>query len=126
MKAKQPNKGPAGRRPKLTPDAATLQRVLELGERAGSTAAAAAALRVPRESFERFLATHVKARSAWHRGQVRARAALRRRQFEEAKTSPAMAIWLGKQYLGQKDPNSKESKSKRREEYWRWFYGKIG
>lgn len=28
---------------------------------------------------------------------------LRRHQFELAKKHPAMAIWLGKQYLGQKD-----------------------
>lgn len=28
---------------------------------------------------------------------------LRRYQFEIAKTNPTMAIWLGKQYLGQRD-----------------------
>ena len=28
---------------------------------------------------------------------------LRRRQFKMSETSPAMAIWLGKQYLGQSD-----------------------
>lgn len=31
------------------------------------------------------------------------RISLRRAQFELAKKSPAMAIWLGKQYLGQSD-----------------------
>lgn len=31
------------------------------------------------------------------------RASLRRRQFEQAKNNPTMAIWLGKQYLGQAD-----------------------
>jgi len=106
MKAKQPNKGPAGRPPKLTPDAATLQWVRELGERAGSKAAAAEALGVSRDTFERFLATHVKARSAWKMGQGRAQAALRERQFEEAKTSPALAIRFRKQWLGQSDPDS--------------------
>lgn len=31
------------------------------------------------------------------------KASLRRRQFRMSETNPAMAIWLGKQYLGQKD-----------------------
>lgn len=31
------------------------------------------------------------------------KASLRRRQFELTKTNPALSIWLGKQYLGQKD-----------------------
>lgn len=31
------------------------------------------------------------------------KASLRRIQFEQAETNPSMAIWLGKQYLGQKD-----------------------
>jgi len=31
------------------------------------------------------------------------RASLRRRQFELSKTNPALSIWLGKQYLNQKD-----------------------
>ena len=31
------------------------------------------------------------------------RASLRRRQFRMAETNPALAIWLGKQYLGQTD-----------------------
>lgn len=31
------------------------------------------------------------------------RASLRRRQFRMAETNPALAIWLGKQYLNQKD-----------------------
>jgi IS30 family transposase len=32
-------------------------------------------------------------------------ASLRRRQFEMANENPTMAIWLGKQYLGQRDKN---------------------
>lgn len=34
------------------------------------------------------------------------KASLRRVQFELAKKSPAMCIWLGKQYLGQKEPDN--------------------
>ena len=33
---------------------------------------------------------------------------LRRTQFRLAETSPAMAIWLGKQYLGQRDQEQDE------------------
>ena len=32
---------------------------------------------------------------------------LRRNQFKLAKTNPSMAIWLGKQYLGQHDPDNR-------------------
>jgi len=33
------------------------------------------------------------------------KASLRRRQFQMAENNPTMAIWLGKQYLGQSDKN---------------------
>jgi len=33
------------------------------------------------------------------------RASLLRSQFKLAERNPSMAIWLGKQYLGQQDPN---------------------
>lgn len=36
-------------------------------------------------------------------GMEKGKASLRRMQFNQAKTSPAMLIWLGKQYLGQRD-----------------------
>lgn len=34
------------------------------------------------------------------------KASLRRTQFKLAEKSPAMCIWLGKQYLGQREPDS--------------------
>lgn len=37
------------------------------------------------------------------RGSESGKASLRRRQFKLAEKSASMAIWLGKQYLGQKD-----------------------
>ena len=40
------------------------------------------------------------------------KASLRRIQFEQAKKSPAMAIWLGKQILGQSDNPANESTDK--------------
>lgn len=38
-------------------------------------------------------------------GQQAGKKSLRRSQFELAKKSSAMAIWLGKQYLGQREPD---------------------
>lgn len=37
------------------------------------------------------------------------KASLRRIQFEQAVKNPTMAIWLGKQYLGQKDKVEQET-----------------
>ena len=39
------------------------------------------------------------------------KASLRRRQFKLAETNASMAIWLGKQYLGQKDNPDDGSKA---------------
>ena len=41
-------------------------------------------------------------------GQQHAKSSLRRYQFKMAETSPAMAIWLGKQYLNQREPEKIE------------------
>ena len=37
------------------------------------------------------------------------KASLRRIQFRQAKNNATMAIWLGKQYLGQRDPEKRET-----------------
>lgn len=42
-------------------------------------------------------------------GQKKGKASLRMNQFRLSKTNSAMAIWLGKQYLGQTDSNAYES-----------------
>lgn len=45
------------------------------------------------------------------KGQEKGKASLRASQFRMAKTNPTMAIWLGKQYLGQKDlPDDENSR----------------
>ena len=47
----------------------------------------------------------------YKKGLDSARMSLRRSQFKIAQTNPTMAIWLGKQYLGQRDiPESEEQK----------------
>lgn len=49
------------------------------------------------------------------KGREKGKASLRASQFRMAKTNPTMAIWLGKQYLGQKDivedENSKQNEN---------------
>ncbi len=123
MEAKQPPKRPAERPAELSPDKATLRRVQVLAQIHCSLAEAASVPLVSRKTFEHFLREHPKARKAWERGRAFERISLRRLQFLQAAKSPAMAIWLGKQYLGQKDPDSKESDRKRRQEIWRKLYG---
>ena len=39
----------------------------------------------------------------YKKGKEKGKASLRRLQWKHAQTTPTMAIWLGKQYLGQKD-----------------------
>jgi len=45
---------------------------------------------------------------AWRKGKEKGKMSLRRHQFHQAEKSAAMAIWLGKQYLGQTDKQSLE------------------
>lgn len=44
----------------------------------------------------------------YKKGLDNARSSLRRMQFKQAETNPTMAIWLGKQYLGQRDKQEVE------------------
>lgn len=55
---------------------------------------------IARETFTRKL-RQKKYREAWDRGQQKGKISLRRRQFQSK--SVAMLIWLGKQYLGQRE-----------------------
>jgi hypothetical protein len=45
----------------------------------------------------------------WTKYSAGGKMSLRRYQFEMAKTNATMAIWLGKQYLGQKDKQPEET-----------------
>lgn len=60
-------------------------------------------LGVSEKTFERFLATFTAAREAWDSGVANGKMSLRRRQFAMAEENVAMAIFLGKNYLGQSD-----------------------
>lgn len=54
-------------------------------------------------TFKELLRIDVAARDAWEQGREKGKVALRRKQMRLADTSAPMAIFLGKQYLGQQD-----------------------
>jgi len=92
-----------GRPPKLVVDEPTLKRIRELGAIQCTQAEAAAVMLCSQTTFRSFLADNKQAHEAFELGKETGKASLRRTQFMLAKKSAAMAIWLGKQYLGQKD-----------------------
>jgi len=52
---------------------------------------------------ESTLKTHSEFSTAYKKGLEKGKLSLRRSQFKLAEKNPTMAIWLGKQYLGQTD-----------------------
>jgi hypothetical protein len=93
-----------GRPRKLVDDDATIKALDGLARIQCTTAEGAAFFRVHRDTFEDFLRSHKRASEAWESGKQDGLCSLRRKQFEMASGGNAtMAIWLGKQYLGQKD-----------------------
>ncbi len=68
----------------------------------------AAVLGISFREFERRRAGHHKDDKAFvealESGRHKGCASMRRIQFEQAKTSPHMAIWWGKMYMGQREP----------------------
>jgi hypothetical protein len=72
---------------------------------------------IARETLSRKL-RQKRYREAWDRGKLRGLVSLRRKQFQ--KNSDTMLIWLGKQYLGQRDrPDGDENSRSAAEEYLR-------
>lgn len=66
-------------------------------------AEAAGVLGVSIRTLERYLAVDDVARNEWEQGQYSGKASLRRMQFKLAERNAGMAIFLGKQFLGQRD-----------------------
>ena len=78
---------------------------------------AAGFFEVARETLNRKLRQR-QYREAWERGRLTGRISIRRKQFQ--KNSDTMLIWLGKQYLGQRDrPDGDENSRSAAEEYLR-------
>jgi hypothetical protein len=88
----------------LRPDDKTLGIIEGLAKIQCTQGEAAAVLGVHRITFLTFLKRNAKARDRWDIGLESGKASLRRNQFKLSETNAAMAIWLGKQYLGQREP----------------------
>ena len=101
--AKKPA-NPVGRPAKLVCDEATLEQLRIIAAGQHTQLEAAAILKVSIRTFEEFLRVNEKAREVWEEGRGNGQGSLRRMQFVAAqKGNVTMQIWLGKQYLGQKD-----------------------
>lgn len=70
---------------------------------------AAAFLDIRTHQFSRLLATDEDVRAAWERGKGLGRISIRRKQMRLGSSNAHMAIFLGKQYLNQKDVVTSES-----------------
>lgn len=96
-------KAKPGRKPALVADDKTLSTVEGLAKIQCTQGEAAAVLGVSRETLHQFFKANLSAREKWDNGLEGGKASLRRNQFKLSETNAAMCIWLGKQYLGQRD-----------------------
>lgn len=88
---------------KLQPTDETIKQIEGLARIQCTVKEAGAVLGVSEPTFYAFLNAHEKAKEAWENGKESGKASLRRNQYKMSETNPTMAIWLGKQMLGQKD-----------------------
>jgi hypothetical protein len=88
---------------KLTPSQETLDTVYKLAGLFCTQREAAGFLGVCYKTFTNFLYECKEARAAWDDGVEVGKSSLRRKQFRLAEKSASMAIFLGKNYLGQSD-----------------------
>lgn len=92
-----------GRPRSLDTSEATLKIVRGLARIQCTKGEAASVFGVNETTFGRYLAREPSAAEAWEAGRELGKMTLRRYQFDLARTNVAMAIWLGKNYLDQKD-----------------------
>ena len=96
-----PSKG--GRPRALQADAQTLKMLRAWSSIMCTEAEAASVLSVSLNTFKKFLADYPEAQAAFDEGRGQGRMSLRRKQFALAEKIAAVAIFLGKNYLGQSD-----------------------
>lgn len=105
--SKAKNKG--GRPPKIIADEKTIAVLKALAAVGATQLEAAMHLKVSETTFEGFLGKNKEAREAWDAGPPTFKLSLRRAQMKLALSGHAtMLIWLGKQYLGQRDKSDVE------------------
>lgn len=92
----------------LHPDEKTFAIIEGLARIQCTQSEAAAVLGVSRFTVLKFFKRHPQARDRWENGLASGKASLRRNQFKLSETNAAMAIWLGKQFLGQREPQGDE------------------
>lgn len=96
-----PEETGGGRKLKATEE--TFQRIRALASIHCTLAEAAAVLNVDKSTLIRFRNDYPAADRAWNEGLEEGKAGLRKTQFALAQRNPAMAIFLGKNLLGQRD-----------------------
>jgi hypothetical protein len=91
---------------KLNPDEDTLRLLFELARLFCTQDEAAAVLGVTKRTLTTFFNEFPESREAWDDGQQGAKVSLRRKQLTLADKNAPAAIFLGKNYLGQKDEST--------------------
>lgn len=93
-----------GPKPKLEMSESLLDQIRALGRIQATVEEVASVLRVSERTLQNFFASYPEAKLAHEDGKFEGHASLRRKQFAMADKNASMAIWLGKQYLGQREP----------------------
>lgn len=88
---------------KIQPTPETMSSLKGLGQIQCTTKEGAAFFRVSEPTFLKFLTDNPEAREALEEGKGKGRISLRRHQWRMAENNATMAIWLGKNHLGQTD-----------------------
>ena len=92
-----------GRPRALSPSPALYTSILALASLGCTQEEAAGGMSCSQRTFKQFLAEDELARDVWERGHSQLKISLRRKQLKIAETNPIMAIFLGKNYLEQRD-----------------------
>jgi hypothetical protein len=80
------------------------RRLRALGDIQATVSECAAVLGCAKSTLAAYFNAHEEARTAYEDGKLAGLVSLRRKQFAMAEKNVAMAIWLGKQFLGQREP----------------------
>lgn len=88
---------------KIQPTEETFKQLRGLGQIQCTTKEGAAFFSVSEPTFIKFLNDNPEAREAFDEGKGKGCISLRRHQWRMAEKNPTMAIWLGKNHLGQTD-----------------------
>lgn len=80
-----------------------LNEIEDLGRLGATLEEAADSLGISVKSLRRLMNNDKRVQEAWDRGRATVKLSLRRKQLRLASSNASMAIWLGRQMLGQKE-----------------------